>query len=74
MKPQTKRVFDYLRAHGSITPREAEERLGCMRLAARIAEIKREGYPIRTEIVTAKSKYGEPIRFARYRQEALNEQ
>lgn len=73
MKPQTRRVFDYIRSHGSITPKEAEERLGCMRLAARIAEIKREGYPIRTEIVTAKSRYGESIHYARYTQEAVNE-
>ena len=73
MKPQTRRVFDYIRSHGSITQKEAEERLGCMRLAARIAEIKREGYPIRTEIVTAKSRYGELIHYARYTQEAVNE-
>lgn len=69
MKPQTRRVFDYIRSHGSITPKEAEERLGCMRLAARIAEIKEEGYPVKTEIVTAKNRHGDKIRFARYRHE-----
>lgn len=66
MKPQTRRVFDYMKLHGSITPKQAEEDLGCMRLAARIAEIKEEGYPVKAEIVTAKNRHGDKIRFARY--------
>lgn len=69
MKPQTRRVFDFIQRHGSITPRQAEDELGCMRLAARIAEIRAEGYPIRAEIVTVKNKYGEKVRFARYKHE-----
>lgn len=69
MKPQTRRVFDFIQRHGSITPRQAEDELGCMRLAARIAEIKEEGYAVKTEIVTAKNRHGEKIRYARYRHE-----
>lgn len=66
MKPQTQMVLDYIREHGSITPREAEDEIGCMRLAARIAEIRGEGHAIRKEIVTRKNRYGEKVRFARY--------
>lgn len=35
--------------HGGITPKEAEV-FGCMRLAARICELRNRGYNIRTEM------------------------
>ena len=45
---------------------EAMGEYGCMRLASRINELKREGVPIRREMVTGRNRYGEAVTFARY--------
>ena len=43
---QTQRVLDYIRQFGSITAIDAVRDLGVMRLAARISDLKKEGYDI----------------------------
>lgn len=49
-----------------ITPAQALAYLGCFRLAARILEIKQDGYPVRAEMIeTANGKH-----VARYSLEA----
>ena len=40
--------------------------LGIMRLAARISDLKEDGYIIQTEMETGKNRDGEPVRYARY--------
>lgn len=57
---QAERVLKYMRDFGSITQLEAMQDLGCMRLGARIFDLKREGYAI-------KNRYGEDTSYARYR-------
>lgn len=59
-------VLDYILDHGGITPKDAEERLGIMRLASRIHELKKEGYPITAEWVTKKNRFGIDTRFKKY--------
>ena len=66
MKPQTKRVLDYLSARGCISQLDALHDIGCMRLGARIHELKLAGYNIRKELVDERNRFGEPVRFARY--------
>ena len=61
MKPQCAEILDYLRRHGSITQLEALTRLGCMRLGARIWDLKRDGI----RIDSAVEKDGEK-HYARY--------
>lgn len=39
---QTDRVLMYMRDFGSISPLEAMRDLGCMRLAARISDLKKK--------------------------------
>lgn len=39
----------HLLQHGSITPMDALQKFGCMRLAARISELREEGMHIRTD-------------------------
>lgn len=51
MKPQTKQVLRYLEKHASITPMDAIRELGCMRLAARVRELKQAGYDVRSTTV-----------------------
>lgn len=59
-------VLEFMDANGSITPVEALDELGCMRLASRISDLKRMGHHIRKEMVEKKNRFGETVRFARY--------
>ena len=70
---QTERVLQYMKDYGGITQAEAIQELGCMRLAARIADLRKEGVCITKEMVTAKNRYGENVHFARYRLETEEE-
>lgn len=45
---QRTRILDYMKSTGSITPVEAFSNIGCFRLAARIAELRKEGHSIET--------------------------
>lgn len=64
---QVDRILRHLRDYGSITPVDALREYGCMRLGARIYDLKRQGHDIRTERETALNRYGERTSFARYR-------
>lgn len=64
---QTERILMYMRDFGSITQLEAMRDLGCMRLGARVYDLKREGYNIRREMETSKNRYGKDTSYARYR-------
>ena len=59
-------VLEFMAANGSITPVEALDELGCMRLASRISDLKRMGHSIRKEMVEKKNPFGDTVRFARY--------
>lgn len=41
----------YLEKHGSITGKQAWEAFGCYRLASVINRLRKDGYPIASEIV-----------------------
>jgi hypothetical protein len=58
---QEEKILAHMRRYGSITPLKALEKYGCLRLAARIAEIRRV-HEVETEMVKRGGK-----RFARYR-------
>ena len=64
---QGERILRHLEDFGSITSAEAMADYGIMRLASRVNDLRREGHPIITEVVTGKNRYGEPTRWARYR-------
>lgn len=69
MESQCKQILQYMQDFGSITPLEAMTDLGVMRLAARIADLKKAGYRISRKTETAKNRYDKTVRFARYRLE-----
>jgi hypothetical protein len=48
---QTAAILIYLQSGNSITPIEALDLFGCFRLGARIYDLKRAGYAIKTEMV-----------------------
>lgn len=60
------KVLEHLRAHKTITAWEAINEFGCLRLAARVADLRRDGYCIDTEIVRDRDRFGEVAKFARY--------
>ncbi len=63
---QTERVLDYINDFGSITQMDALNDLGVMRLASRISDLKKMGYPITSSIEPVKNRYGEVCRIKRY--------
>ena len=63
---QCERILQYIDEKGSITQLDALREFGCMRLASRMCDIKKMGYPVKKEMETAKNRYGEPISYARY--------
>lgn len=67
MKQSCYRVMEYIDTHGSITALEAWTEIGVYDLRTRISEIRKAGFPIIGEYENGKNKYGEPVRFKRYR-------
>lgn len=63
---QADRIVKYMQDNGSITALEALRDLGCLRLGARIFELKEKGYDIRGEFVEVENRYGEKCRVKRY--------
>ena len=63
---QKEQVLAYIETHGSITPLEAERHIGCLRLGARIWDLRRDGYSIIKETVEVVTRTGK-ARVARYR-------
>lgn len=56
-----KQIFNHLKSGKSITAIEALSLYGCLRLAARIEEIRNDGFPVQSKIISQNGK-----RFARY--------
>jgi|BioPla2DNA2_1021312.scaffolds.fasta_scaffold41146_3 hypothetical protein len=48
---QKAKILDYMRQGHGITPIDALRMFGCFRLGARISEIKKDGWIVRTEMV-----------------------
>ena len=63
---QTKRILDYLDEFGSITQLEAIRDLGIMRLASRISELRKQGFPIEDKMITVKNKFEEKCYVKQY--------
>lgn len=63
---QCEMIEDYLDTYGGITPLEAMRDLGIMRLASRIAEMKKSGLNIKSEMVSVATRNGGRTHIARY--------
>lgn len=63
---QCERILNYIEENGSITQLDALREFGCMRLASRISDLKRQGVPVIRKMETSKNRYGEPVSYARY--------
>lgn len=63
---QCEKILRHLNDYGSINPVSALGEYGVMRLASRIADLRRLGHPIRSELQYGVNRYGEPTRWAEY--------
>jgi hypothetical protein len=62
---QSTMIAKHLRMGRKLTPQQALQLYGCMRLAARIAELKEQGMAIDTHIKTVQTRTGK-ARVAEY--------
>ena len=63
---QCERIIDYIDRFGSITPVEAFNDLGIMRLASRICDLEKQGISINRKMEITKNRYGENVHYMRY--------
>lgn len=66
MTPQAHAVFEALKRRGTLTPMEALRDLSCMRLAARVHEIREAGHRIGARKVERRNRAGEVVRVCEY--------
>ena len=59
-------VLAFMQKHGSITHRQAEDHLGCMRCASRICELRKRNVKIKRELIPVKARNGRIAHIARY--------
>ena len=63
---QSMRVLKYMIDFTSITPVQAMQDLGVMRLAARISDLEDQGFVIEHGRESGKNRYGEKTSYAKY--------
>jgi len=63
---QRERLKEILDKGQSINPLQAFNQIGTMKLASRISELIRDGYPIKKTWITVKNRFGEDVRVMEY--------
>lgn len=67
---QRERVVTWLQEYGSLTHKEAFDKLGIVDLPKRISELINEfGLKITKEVINSKNRFGHPCRFMKYSME-----
>ena len=56
MKTQVQNILEYLKLGKALTPIEALNMFGCLRLAPRIFDLKQDGHNIGTDMITKDKK------------------
>lgn len=69
---QTEMILDHLKQNGCITAVEALNEYGCLRLSARIWELRHEGVNIKRIDHSTTNRFGNPARYAVYYLEAAD--
>ncbi len=64
---KTMRVAEWLLEGKTITSMQAIQMFGATRLSAIIHNLRKYGYPIETNMIEAKDRYGEQTRFGEYK-------
>ena len=55
IETQNAQILAHLKAGKTITPRQADREFNCMRLSARIYDLRQEGHPISKQMVKTPS-------------------
>lgn len=63
---QCQRILEYLREGNTLTSLEAWRELGVARLASRVYDLRKAGYPIQRKTVTVTNRYGEKVSIKEY--------
>lgn len=63
---QNEKILDYIERFGSITQLEALRDLGIMRLASRMSDLKKLGYPVVSTVVPVRNRFEEVCHIKRY--------
>lgn len=63
---QSEKILDYIEQYGSITQLDALREFGCMRLASRISEMRKNGIRIIGKMETSTNRYGDKVSYSRY--------
>lgn len=63
---QLDQILAALENGDSLTALDALEAYGCSRLASRITDLKRRGYPVASRMVQRRNRYGRLCRVAEY--------
>ena len=58
---QKEEIIDYMQKYGSITPLDALLEFGCMRLAARIGDLKADGHTISSKMIAINKAKGRGV-------------
>lgn len=66
---QHERIIHYIEDFGSISPMEAFSDLGVTKLATRVSEMKRNGMKFTSTMEVTRNRYGQPVKYMRYRLE-----
>lgn len=67
-KSQNEMILKYLQTHKrGITAAQAYEKFGCLRLSARIRDLKDQGVKISSTLVEVKNRVGDPVHVSLYR-------
>lgn len=65
-RSQNEKILRYLESGRSITPIEALNMFDCMRLSARIKDLRADGHLIKTVRCKKKNKEGHTVSYAEY--------
>lgn len=67
MIAQTEKILAYMKGGGTLTQLEALDLFGCMRLGARVLDLKKRGYRIEGTMELHRNAAGEYKHYKRYR-------
>ena len=63
---QREDILDHLRNRGPLTGAEAYHLFGCMRLPARVSDLRDEGWPIKSRFIAVTTRDGRRTHCAQY--------
>lgn len=66
METQKEMILEHLKKYGRITDREAYTEYAIRRTGARVWDLRKDGYNIRTEMTTKPNRFGKYTTFATY--------